>query len=106
MIEAADHWGLFRDHKLVDLRVAEREERERAAIGHAEEGVAHRDIAAEPAVVVLLAPGGDERDAQQVLEELTVHFLVAHDIGVVVQTLRQFGEQRRVFLDGFRDCHS
>ena len=103
MIEAADHRRLFGDHQLVDLRVAEREERERAAVGHAEEGVAHRDIAAEPAVVVLLAPGGDQRDAEQVLEELAVLLLVAHDVGVVVQTLRQFGEQCGLFLDGFGD---
>ena len=53
--------------------------------------------------MVALAPGGDQRNAEQVLEELPVHLLVAHDIRVMMQTLRQFGEQRGLFLDGFGD---
>ena len=44
------------------------------------------DLGAEDA----FAPGGNKGDAQHVLDELAVHFLVAHGVGVVVQALRRF----------------
>ena len=76
--------------------IGEGEERQRAAVAHGEEGVAHRHLAVQPGIVVALAPGGDERDAEQILEELPVLLLVAHDVGVVMQPLRQFVQQLRL----------
>jgi hypothetical protein len=93
VVEVADHRRLLRDHQLVDVRIGECEERERPAVAHGEEGVAHRHLPVQPGIVVALAPGRDERNAQQVLEELPVLLLVAHDIGVVMQPLRQFVQQ-------------
>jgi len=91
VVETTDLRRLLGDHQLIDIGIGEREERQRAAIGHAEERVAHRNIALEPRVVMPLAPGGDQRDAEQILEELPVGFLVAYDVRVMMQALREFG---------------
>ena len=48
-------------------------------------------------VVMLLAPGGDQRNAQQVLDELPVHLLIAHDVGMVMQSLAEVRRAGQAF---------
>ena len=77
----------------VGFGVGELEERQRAAVAHFEEGVAVIHVAAEFRAEAALAPGGDERDAEDVLDEGAIDLLVLHREGVVVQALRWLGEQ-------------
>src|SRR5262245_12641291 len=74
---------------LVHLRVGELEERQRAAVGQAEERVAIVDLALDLGVEGPLAPGRHQRQPQDVLEELPVHLMVADDEGVVMKSLRE-----------------
>ena len=50
-------------------------------------------VASDRAVIGTLAPGGGERDADDVLPELPVCFVILHHKGVVMQPLRQGGER-------------
>src|SRR6185312_3700820 len=78
--------------RLVSVGIGELEEGEGAAIGQAEEGVAVIDLAREIRVKGPLAPGRDQRQAENVLEEMAVDLLVLDDEGMVVQPQRQLGE--------------
>ena len=84
----------------VGVGVGELEEGKRAAVGHFEEGVAVVHLAAERGVEGTLTPGGDEGDAENVLDEGAVGLLVLHREGVVVQAKRWVGEQRRTRRGG------
>ena len=67
--------------------IGELEERQRAAVGEAEEGVA---VGAPLAAQVLdLAPRGDEREAEDVLVEVAGALLIGDDPRVVVHPGRQ-----------------
>jgi hypothetical protein len=47
--------------------------------------VAEIDLLVELAAEALLAPGRDQRDPEEILEEAAVRLVVAHDEGVVMQ---------------------
>src|SRR5438132_7337444 len=110
VVMAADLRRLLGLGQLVHLWVGELEEGESAAIRHAEKGVAELDLLLHLGAVIFLAPGGDQRDAEDVLEEATVDLVVAHYEGVVMQARRQFRQQlSRHFpppLSRMRETHS
>ena len=85
MVVAADPGRLFRLGQLVHLLVGELEEGQRAAVLQGEKGVAELDLAAEIGAVGLLAPGRDQRNAEQVFEKPAVGFVILDDIGVMVE---------------------
>ena len=93
VIVAADLGRRFRLCQRVHLRIGELKERQRAAIGKAEECVAEIDLTAQIGAVGPLAPGRDQRDAEQILDKAPVGLVVLHHIGVVVQAQRQLVEQ-------------
>ena len=93
VVETADFGGLCRLGLLVDLVVGERKECQRAAVAQTVERVAKRDLAADPMIEVLLAPGRGQRDAENILEELAIFLLIPHDIGMVMQAFRRIGQQ-------------
>src|SRR5205814_9390798 len=72
----------------------------RAAVGKAETGVAALHFLAGVAADRLLAPGRDQRDAEQVFEKEAVRLVVLDDIGVVMQPQRRAWERRQ----GGRGC--
>ena len=69
-------------------RVGELEEREGAAVRQPEEQVAVRALGAEQHV--LLAPGREQRQPDDVLIELPRRLQVARHIGVVMEPVRKF----------------
>lgn len=77
----------------VSVEVGELEEGQRGAVGHFEKGMAVVDLAAEGGVEGAFAPGGGEGDAEDVLDEGAVGFLVADREGVVVEALGWVGEE-------------
>lgn len=76
-------------------RVGELEERERAAVTDGEEGVAVGAFLAEQGL--LLAPGRDQRQAEQVLVEVARRFQVAGHRRGMVQAAGQCGRGHRGF---------
>jgi hypothetical protein len=75
----------------VIVGVGELEERQRRAVGQAEERVAVLPFLAPD--VLLLAPGGHEGHAQDVLVEVAGPLLVGHDVGVVVEAAGKDGRR-------------
>jgi hypothetical protein len=71
--------------QLVHLGIGELEKGERAAVGHAEEGVAELDFLLDFRAEIFFAPGRDQRDAEKVLEKPPVDLVVADDKGVMMQ---------------------
>src|SRR5216683_705957 len=80
----------------VHLRVGELEERQRAAVGQAEEGMAELDLAVEVAAEGFLAPGRDQGDTEQILEKAAIGLVILDHIGVVMKAKRQLPEQLRL----------
>ena len=60
------------------------EEGQGAAVGNFEKGVAVVDFAADLGAEGALAPGGDEGNAEDVLDEMPVRFLVFNRVSVVM----------------------
>src|SRR6476661_55994 len=63
VVVTADLGGLFGLGHLVEFGIGELEKGERAAVGHAEEGVAEFDLPLYLRAEVLFAPGRDQRNA-------------------------------------------
>ena len=76
----------LRPELLLVLRVGELEERERAAVAEPEEAVAVGALGAEQHV--LLAPGREQRQPDDVLVELARRLEILRDVRVVVQPVR------------------
>jgi hypothetical protein len=84
--------GQFRAELGLVIVMGELEERQRAAVGQPEEAVALGPHLAEQ--LLLLAPGRDEREAEDVLVEMARRLEVFADIGGVVQAAGQLGGHR------------
>jgi hypothetical protein len=79
--------------QLVHFRVGELEEGEGAAIAHGEKGMAEFDLLLHFRAEVLLAPGRNQRNPEEILEEAAVDLVVADHEGVVVQARRKARQQ-------------
>ena len=102
MIEILDLRGLRRLSRAINLLIREGEERERAAIREFIKGVAECDFPPNPTVEMFFAPGRGQGNAQgecpggmprgnaqYVFEEMPILFLIAYDLGAMVQAFRR-----------------
>jgi hypothetical protein len=89
-------FGEERFGALVELLVSELKKRKRATIGKREEGMTVVDFALDVGIENALAPRCDQRHAEDVLEEVAIDLLVAHDEGMMVQPERQTLQQGRI----------
>src|SRR5580704_10970122 len=79
----------------IGLGVRELKERQSATVADLEEGVAIIDLAADFGTKGALAPGGDQGNAEDILDEMPVRFLVFHRECMMVHAQRQLFQHWR-----------